>query len=252
MRSWVLATAAASALTAAAPRDAWYVLQAEDGTTIGYASETQRLGPDGYESVAFQEVSLLAEGGGPTRFTQETVTRFDAAGRVRTLTSVSTLGRDTTRTEAVIRPGLALVTRTSVSGVVRSEIELPPGVRMDSGAGLLRGRAAGALERLEFLNFNLDAQAVERVVIEPAGQGAVLRTRYDGEELRGVARLQLSPDGRILASTQPMLGARITVRVSDRETAMKPHTPYPGLRRALFRAPYRMSAAAVEIGRAHV
>ena len=65
-----------------------------------------------------------------------------------------------------------------------------------------------ATPRLEFSNFNIASMAPERVVIAPLNGGAadaegrisVLRTRYDGAELRGVARLTLGADGGSLSS----------------------------------------------------
>jgi hypothetical protein len=105
-----------------------------------------------------------------------------------------------------------------------------------------------ATPRLEFMNLNLVSMAPERVVIEPVNGGAtdadgrvsVIRTRYDGQDLRAVARLELDPRGQILAIRQPMFGTHITTRLSDRATALREHRPYQAMQNAMMRAPYRV------------
>lgn len=247
MRAVFLATVAASAVAASAPgAESWSVLEAENGAVIGYASETRRDTAEGAEVVSLQEVTLAGgKRGSVSRLRQETTTRFDRSGRVRSIGVVARVGEEVTRTEAVIGAREALVTRQTAGGRHTARVALPDGVRFDAGAGLLAGWRPAPGARLEVLNFSLEGQTVERVVLESVGSGAVLRTRYEGDELRGVARLSLSPDGRLLASTQPMFGTRITIRAVDRATALATHAPYDGLRRALFRAPYRMSDGAL-------
>jgi hypothetical protein len=86
------------------------------------------------------------------------------------------------------------------------------------------------------------------VVIAPLNNGvrdadgnvSVLRTRYDGADLRAVARLLLDREGRILAVSQPMFGTHITTRLTDRAAAMRPHRPYQVMQNAMVRAPYRV------------
>jgi len=127
-------------------------------------------------------------------------------------------------------------------------VPLPPGTRFDGGEGLLPGWDMRATPRLEFTNFNIVSMAPERVVIAPLNGGAadaqgrvaVLRTRYDGADLRSVARLLLDRERQIVAITQPMFGTHITTSETDRETAMRRHAPYRVMQNAMMLAPYRV------------
>ena len=83
--------------------------------------------------------------------------------------------------------------------------------------------------------------AVERVVIEAApgaapdaeGRIAVLRKRYDGRDLRSVARLLLDRDNRVVEVTQPSFGTEHHLPPDrPRDRAPAPHPPYSVLRNA--------------------
>ncbi len=127
-------------------------------------------------------------------------------------------------------------------------------VRFDDGQGLLAGWNPAMTPRLEFDNFSLGAMAVERVVIERApgavpdseGRFTALRKRYDGTEIRSVAKLLLDRRNRILAVTQPMFGTGITTRVTDRESALAPHPAFHVLRAAMVKSPFRIPASAMQ------
>jgi hypothetical protein len=70
-----------------------------------------------------------------------------------------------------------------------------------------------------------------------------IRWRYEGEDLRGVARLILD-QGRVIEIAQPMFGETFRVRLSDRATALRSYPPYQVIPNMATRAPYRMSAEA--------
>jgi len=96
--------------------------------------------------------------------------------------------------------------------------------------------------------------AVERVVIEAApgaapdaqGRIAVLRKRYDGRELRAVARLLLDRDNRLVEVTQASFGTGITIRPTARATALRPRQPYSVLRNAVMPSPFRIQGNALQ------
>ena len=91
-----------------------------------------------------------------------------------------------------------------------------------------------ATPRLEFDNFNLDAMAIEQVVIAPRAGApptrraalTLLRTRYDG----GAAALGGAAAARPRAPHRRGRPADVrhqhTIRPTDRETALRPHPPY--------------------------
>src|SRR5262249_10057608 len=100
---------------------------------------------------------------------------------------------------------------------------------------------------LEYLNFNIDAVAVDRVTIEATGptdaQGRTpaLRKRYDGQELRAVARLVIDAKGDIVEMTQPVFGATLIIKATDRDTALTPHPIYRVLPNVMTKSPFLIS-----------
>jgi hypothetical protein len=193
-------------------------------------------------------VRLRDQGDPGRRILERSVTRLDPAGNVVSISDSSQMGLIQSSTEVRVSGGTAEVIRATEGDRRTVRVPLPAGIRFDGGEELLAGWDMRATPRLEFTNFNIVSMAPERVVITPVNGGAadaegrvsVLRTRYDGAELRAVARLLLDRQRRIVAVTQPMFGTRITTSETDRETAMRPHRPYAVMRNAMMRAPYRV------------
>lgn len=233
-----------------APSMSWYSLRAQDGQAIGWASQEIRALPSGREVIGEQELSIQGDGP-PTRVLDRSVVRQDGAGRTISIVATSQLGRSWSRTEAVVGPDAAVVTRTAGGDRRTARVPLPPGVRFDSGAALLKGWPSRGTPRLDFDQFDAAAAVVEHVSIEalaPPRESeplVALRKRYDGRELRAVARLSIAPDGRILSTTQPMFGGSVTIAASDRATALKPHGAYRLLAGARVKSPYRIAAPAL-------
>jgi hypothetical protein len=133
-------------------------------------------------------------------------------------------------------------------------VPLPPNVRFDTGDGLFAAWNPAATPRMEFENFNIDGMAVERIVIErvPSAPGdlpgttAVLRNRYEGTELRGVARMLIDGQGRIAEVMMPLFGTGVTIRASDRAHALASHSPIRIFPSVTMKSPWRISAAAAE------
>jgi transglutaminase-like putative cysteine protease len=240
---------------AAAPPSAlsYYVILADGGVQIGNASHEERQSGEGRESVDRSEFRLQELDQPDMRVISENVTRYDSSGRVVWMSEYSGSGSGWSRTEARVADGAAEISFRGRSERWTKRVPLPPDVRFDAGQGLLRTWDRAAVPRLEFLDFNLGATLVERVVIEPApgavpdsqGRVAVLRKRYDGRDLRSVSRLLLDRDNRVVEVTQPSFGTDITFRPADRATARRPHPPYSILRNALVRSPFRIGEPAL-------
>lgn len=232
---------------------AWFTLYGEDGAKVGRIIETTTAGPEGREVVDDQEITVQEQGAPVTRIVQLLTRREDAAGRVVALSLQTSIGRDVTRTEAVIRDGRAEVTRRTASGRHAVTVPLPPGVRFDAGEGLLADWDPVRQPNLEFDNFNLDYMVVEHMVIRPAtgaapapdGGMAVLRIRYEGGGLQGVSRLTLDAHRDIVAVVQPRFGTSVTVRVSDRQTALAPYPPFRVLPKTMTKSPFRIPPGAL-------
>ncbi len=228
----------------------WYRLVAGNDMTIGHRSQQVTRTAQGRESVSIQEILLQEPGDPVTRVTSQTVIKEDKTGRIVSMSDYSQTGRSWTRTVAKIEPGKAVITRTTRSDSHTVTVALPPDVRFDSGAGLLRGW--DGVNRLEFLNFSLDAQAVERMTIEAlphahaSGDLSAIRKRYDGQQLRAVARLEIGPGGRILSVMQPMFGTRIAILPATRDEALAPHAPFRVLATVMIKSPVRIAQPATQ------
>jgi hypothetical protein len=255
-RLWLAASASLlmAQTPAPSPEDTnWYAIAADNGARIGYSWRQTVVSPEGRQVIDVSQVRLRDQGDPGRRITERSVTRLDPSGHVRSISDSSQMGLIQSSVEVRVDGDVAEVTR-SVEGDRRTlRVPLPPGIRFDGGEELLAGWDMRATPRLEFTNFNIVSMAPERVVIVPVNGGApdaegqisVLRTRFDGPDLRAVARLLLDRQRRIVAVTQPMFGTHITTRLTDRETAMRPHRPYQVMQNAMVRAPYRMSDEAV-------
>jgi transglutaminase-like putative cysteine protease len=170
------------------------------------------------------------------------------------ISETSQTGRSSTRTEARIEASQAHIVRETPSERRSATVALPQGVRFDVGAALLRSWDPIAAPRLEFDNFSIDAMDVERIVIEaapgsaPDAQGRItaLRKRYEGSELRAVARIVLGADRGLVEVVQPMFGATMRIRPTDRATATAPRAPYRLLPNVMTRSPFRISPSAAQ------
>ena len=241
---------------AAAPGDPvrYYAIVADGDRIIGHATHEERVGREGPESVDRSRIVIQELDQAPLRITSEAIARRDRSGHIVWLSEYSQAGTGWTRTEARIADGRAEIAHRTRSEQWTASIPLPPGVRFDGGSGLLRGWDRSADPRLEFLDFNLGATAVDRVVIEAApgavpdaqGRLAVLRKRFDGNSLRGVARLLLDRENRLVELTQPSFGTSITIRPTDRATALRPWAPYSVLQSARIASPYRIQGNALQ------
>jgi len=242
----VLVSAAALATT---DTTTWYSIVADSGPTLGHVSLATEPREDGRDLIESQEIYLREHGGMPHRARTRTVVREDAAGNAVSIESMATTGRFRTRTSAQIRDGRVEIERETPGGTSRETVLLPANVRFDDGDTLIQNWTPETTPRLEFLNFDSDALAVERVVIEARGapdeQGrqSAIRWRYDGDQLRGVARMVLDR-GRVVEVAQPMFGETFRVRLTDRATAQRAHPPYRVIPAMAQRSPYRLSSEA--------
>ncbi|MCW3846116.1 transglutaminase-like domain-containing protein [Sphingomonas sp. LB-2] len=233
----------ATAQVAPAPATNWFRVLTEYGTQIGHRSQQVTQSAEGRETVSLQELLLQEPGDPVSRAASQTVVTEDSTGRVIAISDYSQTGRSWTRTTAKIEPGRAIITRATKSDTHTTTIPLPPGTRFDAGAGLLRNWDGKTI--LEFRNFSLDAQAVERMTIEPAPGGAI-RKRYDGDQLRGAARLELGTDGRVTAMIQPMFGSRIAIVPATREEALAGHPPFRMFATVMIKSPVRIAEPAAQ------
>lgn len=249
---------AAQAGMAASVRDGpdtiWYVIAAEGGDVLGYAAREVRPRAGGREVIDTSETRLQEMGDPARRVTDRTVTLQDSNGRALSILKESRIGGEWSRVEAEIGAREVRLTRHTQADRRTMHVPIGDGVRFDAGEGLLPGWDMAATPRLEFENFNVEAMQVERIVIEAVpgaaadaeGRIPVIRRRFEGDDLRTLARLLLDRQRRIVAITQPLFGTSISSRVADRETALRPHPPYRPFAAMMVRAPFRVSPSAMQ------
>lgn len=259
LRAWLAAGAAAAALAgpalAAGGQTDWYVLTTATGATVGFGSVELRRTAEGVEKIERQETTLREGDARPTRFVQRTVSRWDREGRLLSLESESLTGRRRVVTELRPRPGGVEVRRSGGRhGRSVETVPLAADVRLDDGEPLIAAWRPETDGPLAFSAFSLDAMAAERIVLTPApgaardaeGRLEVLRARYDGEDLRGVSRLTLDRDGRIVAVVQPMYGTSVGVRPATQAEALAARAPYRMVTALTTKSPFRIPGGAAE------
>lgn len=227
----------------------WYLIAADSGATLGYVSVEVTPSGDGRDIIESQQINLREQGGLPYRAITRTVVHEDGTGRAVSVDASTRIGRYSTRTTGQIGARRVEVMRETPMGRTREIVELPEGVRFDDGDALVQNWQIEVNPRLDFLSFDSDTMAVERIVIEalapPDANGRVnaLKLRYDGENLRGVNRLVLER-GRIIEIAQPMFGETIRTRLSTREDATRRRPAYEVIPNMAVRSPYRISPEA--------
>lgn len=247
--TFLCAVALAATPAAANNPTTWYTIVADSGAKLGHVSLEVETRADGRDLIESQQIYLRERGGAANRTRARTIVREDASGRVLSIESTARTGRFWSRTSASVGAGRVDVVRETATGSGRETIYLPADVRFDDGEALLQSWSPQEAPRLEFMNFDSDALAVERIVVEalgaPDAEGrlAALRWRYEGQDLRGVSRIVLQ-NGRLLEVAQPMFGETFRVQLTDRETAERAHPPYQVIPNMAQRAPFRISQEA--------
>ncbi len=227
----------------------WYTIVADSGAKLGHVSLEVETRADGRDLIETQQIYLRERGGAANRTRARTIVREDSSGRVLTIESTSRTGRFWSRTSATVGADRVDVVRETATGSGRETISLPADVRFDDGDALLQSWSPQETPRLEFTNFDSDALAVERIVVvalgapDAEGRLTAMRWRYEGQDLRGVARIVLQ-NGRLLEVAQPMFGETFRVQLTDRETAERSHPPYQVIPNMAQRAPFRISQEA--------
>lgn len=241
----------------------WYVILAQGGTSIGHASEETVLTAEGREVIAGQEIDVAGVDG-PLKAAElspipkgadivvRSVMREDKDGKVLSISSYTTIGQDWSRKEARIGAGEAEISRETPSEKRSVAVALPEGTVFDDGEALIAAWSPARAPHLEFLSFNIDAMAVDRVTLDvmpgaPSdGRTAVLRKRYAGKELMAASRVLIGLDGRIDEVEQPMFGTSVTIKRTDRTTALGPHIAYRALPSLMTKSPFLISHAAMK------
>lgn len=229
--------------------DRWFDIVTGEGARLGYASIEEETSESGRTITERQQYYLREQSSRSTRIVSVSVRREDEAGRTTEISETTSTNGFTSETRALIADGRAQITRETRSGRWSDIILLAPDVRFDGGEALFRTWAPATAPRLEFLAFDIGALGVERVVVEAGERGddgriSAVRRRYDGDQLRGVARIVLDHDGRIAEMGQPVYGQTIWIRESEREAVMQPRPPYSVVPNSMVRSPVRITMEA--------
>ncbi len=242
-----------SAQSAHAADTAWFRMLAENGRQMGSVRQDVEPLAAGRRITEISVMRISEAGNTVKTITERKVRIEDAQGRTRSIETQSTAGRISTRSTALIEGDIAAIARHSRHGTRTQKVPLPPGVRFDNGAGLLSGWNTAQTPRLDFLNFSLSNEGVERVTLElrpgfeadPEGRLFVIRKSWDGERLRGVSAQILNKNRSLLRSTQSVLGTSITVERSDDKASQTPLRPVSIIRAVMVKSPFRITPEAL-------
>jgi hypothetical protein len=234
--------------------DRWFDIVTGEGARLGYASREETATEGGRTITDRQQYYLREQNSRSTRVSSVIVRREDASGRTTEIRETTDTNGFTSETHALIAEGRAQITLETRSGRWSQAIPLTGDVRFDGGEALFRAWDPHAAPRLEFNAFNMDALGVERVVVEASERGAdsqinAIRRRFDGDQLRGVSRIVLDREGRVVEAAQPVFGQTIWFRRGERDAVMQPHSPYAVVPNSMIRSPVRIT---MEARRGHI
>ena len=127
-------------------------------------------------------------------------------------------------------------------------VTVPEGTRFDEGDGLIETWDFNQTPKLEFLSFNISTQKVEPVVIEREG-GEILsdksfwatRTVMNNNDVRQKTRIRLDQNNRVIERIADIAGTAITIRNTDRETALSGSKAYNVIQDQSIKSPYLLS-----------
>lgn len=240
----------------AADNGQWYRVTTGAGDPIGY--EVDRIAPagDGRDIVSEQHIDIDAVGDpsphapafsapGPVHSSQRIVRHEDGAGHTQSILSETHIGDDWVRNTAHVAGDTALILHETPGGAQTSTVPLPHGVRFDGGDVFLPVLNRPQSPQIEFDDLDIDAIAVDHVVLTPGPSGTVLRLRYNKGALMTVSRLTLDADGHVVESRQPMLGGDIVLRSVSETDARAPHPPYRMVLAAMIKSLYRIPDASL-------
>lgn len=244
-----VATGAGEPAVGPGPDAAWFLITARDGQVMGHASQESRPVAGGSEIAAEQDIFLTEQDSPAAHIRARSVRRLDTSGNTLWIESTTGVGGSVTRTVARNRTGWVEVVRQTPVERRVSILPLSSSVRFDDGEPLLAAWDPLGAAPLAFERFDADSASVERVVIEaPPGASfdadghiAVLRRRYEGDQLLGVSRLTLDRERRVIRTEQPMFGSVISIRPADRKAALAYHAPYRLIASTMTRSPFRIS-----------
>lgn len=249
LRIALLAFVMSALAISAARADRWFDIVTGEGARLGYASSEEEANEDGRTITERQHYYLREQNSRSTRITSVTVRREDAAGRTTEIRETTSTNGFSSETRAQVAGGRANITHETRAGRWSETIVLSPDVQFDGGEALYRAWDPRAAPRLEFAAFNIDALGVDRIVLEASERGAdgrinAIRRRYDGDQLRGVSRIVLDRDGRIVESAQPAYGQTIWIRRGERNAVMQQHRPFSIVPNSMIRSPVRITTEA--------
>lgn len=237
---------------AGAGQTSWYAITTGTGAPVGHAWAEVRETAEGVERTDYQETTLREQDARPTRVSERTVTRQDRSGALLSLSSDTRVGATTSHVEVRRVAGGLEIVRDSAGGRDARVVPLGPHVRFDGGEGLYPAWDPNA-PTLEFEAFSLDALGIERVVAtripggpDAQGRTEVVRASYDGRELRGVSRLTLDAEGRVVAVSQPLFGASLVTTPADQATAQRTPAPFRLMANLMMKSPFRIPSGAAQ------
>jgi len=228
---WRLLLLAPLALLSAAAPDtytSWYSLTAENGQVVGYGYAIYDWSTNG-PSTEYQQLWVSKPGQPAMLFTDRVVSRTDSYGRPTEVVERIEQGGNWADYRVAMTPTTAIITRTTKTGQQATTVKLPPRVFAVGLYGPGRCVPTDGFGS-EHYELNPGAMAVDYIIYAyPAEQSRVTRItlarRYRDGQLLDIDQLAYNGDCQLDYFVTTRAGQAVTIKLTDRKTAMKGATP---------------------------
>ena len=176
-------------------------------------------------------------------------------GKPLSVVELSEVGKLVTKRVAHIDLPTVNVVLSKLKKQQRFSISVPENTRFDEGDGILKQWDFTTDPILRFMHFNLSSQKVEEIVVEldskhePLADGSfwVIRKVFSTPEakLRQKTRVRLDKYHQVVEKIADIAGNPITIRNTDRETALSGIRSYNVIRDHSIKSPYSISKKAL-------
>lgn len=227
---WVYVVISVSSIEAfAGEREDWYSLTTPAGHKLGYA-QSQSETTDAGTKITYRQTLKPAQRAASSRRVVREFTRFeDPNGQTSRLELKSLRSKRRNHIKARVDGDTVNIRRKTDAGDTHYSLPLVDDIYFDDGDALFKSWDFSALPMLEYKNFNLAAEAVQRVTISPApdfGPHIFIKKIYDGQALRAAAIIERNEQGQISRQTQPFLSsAYIKTKTTKRGARAAGKTP---------------------------
>ncbi len=188
-------------------------------------------------------------GHSPTHLSTRNSRIENDAGEIIGLGSESRSLSDHSTITATISGDTAMIVQSRHGAPRSSRLTMPSDTRFDGGDAVLPPKTVNR----SFNQFDLAGLAIERVVLEKAGEESwqgetvsrIIRKTYEGDELRSVSVLLVDGKGQLVRTTQSMLGMLVAIEPVAKPIPASALSSRRIVPHQMIASPYRISTPAL-------